>query len=417
MKRFKTFMMLSSVAALCAVSCDDTVSPADDTVQIKIGLISEPPVMARPGDEVEYTFSISCEGGLKEVSAMLNNEILEGSTATWADAPVSADWSFSYVVKDEDAGNTLDFSAVVSSADGLKKSYDVPLYVQAAEADIQISVPEDAPEEWNLGEELTFSVSVVSATDIRQIATYKNGNVLEELIMTEFEDRRNVAYPFSYMPEVTDIGAETTFRFEVMDVNGNIVSAEYSVSVIRPASDEISEFFGVTIGYQRNAAGSFLDAQNGTVYVFDGCHLHCEEIDMLFFYSNSGGAGMSITDATTVNAENICNAATIGAMGGTDEDIVTNWSTRNATYFKNLSDEVDNETFASIYTEKEIIDLYENSAQSETQLVNRLQPGNIIGFRIPLDADGISNEYGMLKVVSRGAKNTETVVIDYKITK
>ncbi len=417
MKRFKTFMMLSSVAALCAVSCDDTVSPADDTVQIKIGLISEPPVMARPGDEVEYTFSISCEGGLKEVSAMLNNEILEGSTATWADAPVSADWSFSYVVKDEDAGNTLDFSAVVSSADGLKKSYDVPLYVQAAEADIQISVPEDAPEEWNLGEELTFSVSVVSATDIRQIATYKNGNVLEELIMTEFEDRRNVAYPFSYMPEVTDIGAETTFRFEVMDVNGNIVSAEYSVSVIRPASDEISEFFGVTIGYQRNAAGSFLDAQNGTVYVFDGCHLHCEEIDMLFFYSNSGGAGMSITDATTVNAENICNAATIGAMGGTDEDIVTNWSTRNATYFKNLSDEVDNETFASIYTEKEIIDLYENSAQSEAQLVNRLQPGNIIGFRIPLDADGISNEYGMLKVVSRGAKNTETVVIDYKITK
>ena len=366
---------------------------------------------------MEYTFSISCEGGLKEVSAMLNNEILEGSTATWADAPVSADWSFSYVVKDEDAGNTLDFSAVVSSADGLKKSYDVPLYVQAAEADIQISVPEDAPEEWNLGEELTFSVSVVSATDIRQIATYKNGNVLEELIMTEFEDRRNVAYPFSYMPEVTDIGAETTFRFEVMDVNGNIVSAEYSVSVIRPASDEISEFFGVTIGYQRNAAGSFLDAQNGTVYVFDGCHLHCEEIDMLFFYSNSGGAGMSITDATTVNAENICNAATIGAMGGTDEDIVTNWSTRNATYFKNLSDEVDNETFASIYTEKEIIDLYENSAQSEAQLVNRLQPGNIIGFRIPLDADGISNEYGMLKVISRGAKNTETVVIDYKITK
>ena len=126
---------------------------------------------------------------------------------------------------------------------------------------------------------------------------------------------------------------------------------------------------------------------------------------------------MSITDATTVNAENICNAATIGAMGGTDEDIVTNWSTRNATYFKNLSDEVDNETFASIYTEKEIIDLYENSAQSEAQLVNRLQPGNIIGFRIPLDADGISNEYGMLKVISRGAKNTETVVIDYKITK
>lgn len=417
MKRFKTFLMLSSVAALCAVSCDDTVSPADDAVQIKIGLISEPPVMARPGDKVEYTFSISCENGLKEVSAMLNNEILEGSTTTWTDAPVSADWSFSYVVKDEDAGNTLDFSAVVSSADGLRKSYDVPLYVQAAEADIQISVPEDAPEEWNLGEELSFSVSVVSATDIRQIATYKNGNVLEELTMTEFEDRRNVAYPFSYMPEVTDIGAETTFRFEVMDVNGNIVSAEYSVSVIRPASDEISEIFGITIGYQRNATGSFLDAQNGTVYVFDGCHLHCVEIDMLFFYSNSGGAGMSITDATTVNAENICNAATIGAMGGTDEDIVTNWLTRNATYFKNLSDEVDNETFASIYTEKEIIDLYENSAQSEAQLVNRLQPGNIVGFRIPLDEEGISNEYGMLKVISRGAKNTETVVIDYKITK
>ena len=107
----------------------------------------------------------------------------------------------------------------------------------------------------------------------------------------------------------------------------------------------------------------------------------------------------------------------INDRSGTDEDIVTNWSTRNATYFKNLSDEVDNETFASIYTEKEIIDLYENSAQSEAQLVNRLQPGNIIGFRIPLDADGISNEYGMLKVVSRGAKNTETVVIDYKITK
>lgn len=417
MKRFKTFLMLSSVAALCAVSCDDTVSPADDAVQIKIGLISEPPVMARPGDKVEYTFSISCENGLKEVSAMLNNEILEGSTTTWTDAPVSADWSFSYVVKDEDAGNTLDFSAVVSSADGLRKSYDVPLYVQAAEADIQISVPEDAPEEWNLGEELSFSVSVVSATDIRQIATYKNGNVLEELTMTEFEDRRNVAYPFSYMPEVTDVGAETSFRFEVMDVNGNIVSAEYSVSIVRPASDEISEFFGVTIGYQRNATGSFFDAQNGTVYVFDGCHLHCEEIDMLFFYSNSGGAGMSITDATTVNAENICNAATIGAMGGTDEDIVTNWLTRNATYFKNLSDEVDNETFASIYTEKEIIDLYENSAQSEAQLVNRLQPGNIVGFRIPLDEEGISNEYGMLKVISRGAKNTETVVIDYKITK
>ena len=411
---------LLGMAALTGVACSE--KNADDggsEVKIKISLTSEAPETAYPGDKVSYSFAIEYEAGIAEAAAELNNEIIEETAEAYPDAPATVSYSFDYTVKSEDAGQTLDFVVRVKGADGTENSYDVPLYVLAAKADIDIVIPSDAPQECSIEDNLAFTVNITSGNDLKSVKTIKDNEEITSLTMTVFENPKEVAYPFSYQADVLDVGSPVTFRFEVMDANGNLVTADYSVTFTKPASDEISEYFGVNMGYQNNTDyGQYLDAETGSVFGMPEGYENCEEIDIVVYYSgNQNTPGLAFADPASSNASTMFKEATVIAKGGDSNDAVSNWLKRNITTFKRVTSvrdgqaEVTEATFAALSTKAEIEAIYNDSEIAEATPQATVQPNDYIAFYTA------TGKYGIIKVVSRDANNKGAIVIDYKITK
>ena len=405
-------LAMASVALSALNSCTEKEGyTGQDEISLKVTYNQEPAAAAYPGDLITYDMTLEYEPGIVSVVAQLNNTDIENS-AVEAGGEVSVNYSFEYLIQGNDSGNTLDFNIIVTGADGRVKTADIPLYVYAAKANIDIEIPSEAPSEWLITEPLEFDVNVTSEISLKEINTYKNGIVLEDLKMTEFPSQNSAVYKFSYQASAVDVGQATAFRIEVMDSNGNIVSEDYTVTFTKPAPVDISEFYGITIGYQNNMEyGQFLNTATGEVYAIKDVHTHCADIDVVLFFSSSGGAGMSITSATTSNADVIYgNQATIDKHDGTESDNIKNWETRNNTYYK-LYPDLSPAEFAAVSSKEEIESYYTSSESAENQLLNRLQPDNIFGFRTE---DG---KYGIAKVISRDASNSGKVVIDYKVVK
>lgn len=405
-------LAISSAVLSIFASCTekDGYSGQDET-SLKVTYNQKPAVAAYPGDLITYDMTLEYEPGINSVSAQLNNADIENSMLEVGGA-VSVNYRFEYTVQGKDSGNTLDFNIIVTGADGKTKTTEIPLYVYAAKANIDIEIPSEAPSEWLITAPLEFDINVTSEISLKEINTYKNGIVLEEMKMTEFLSPNSAVYRFSYQASAVDVGQSTAFRIEVMDSNGNIVSEDYTVTFTKPAPVDISEFYGITIGYQNNMEyGQFLNTATGEVYKIKDVHTHCADIDMVLFFSGSGGAGMSVTSATTNNADVIYgNQATIDKHEGTESDNIKNWETRNNTYYKLYSD-LSPADFAAVSSQEEIESYYTSSESAENQLLNKLQPDYIFGFRTE---DG---KYGIVKVISRDASNTGKVVIDYKVVK
>lgn len=409
MKSLKYIIAGLAMVGLCACNSSNDDMPAVEQ-SISIKTTSTPAVVAYPGDEVEYSFLVEYESGIKTISAYLNSKLIDNSQVEYTNGEQSIEYTFRYTVQDKQAGNTLDFVLHVAGCDDATQTTEIPLYVLAKKADIQIRLPHDAPEEWDITKILTFDVNVTSSIALKRISLYKEASLIEEATKSEFAEPNSDLYNFTYTPDAVDAGQTVLFRFEVMDANGNIVTADYNVKFVRVAPVEISEFYGVSIGYNRCVSdGPFLSAATGTVYAIKDSHLHAADIDIVLFFSNSGGAGMSVTNPLTNNATIIYNAATINAMGGSADDVITAWTVRNQTLYKVVN--VTAEEFAAMTTKQQLKDVFENSEAAAAELVNKLMPDSFVAFKTA------TGKYGVFKVISRAASNTGKVVIDYKIEK
>lgn len=423
MKTFKFFPIICA-ASMMAAACqsDKTDTPETDGPEISIKLTSEAPVNARPGEEVSYTFSVAYGKGLAEAVASLDKQEIAGSKATFNNSPVEDTYSFSYTPDATQTGKTLDFVVTVTGTDGALKTSDVPLYVLAAEADIKIIVPDDAPESHEIGTDLAFTVRVTSGTDIRSIKTLKNSTELPELTMETFTDRKNVDYAFTYSPTEADVIAPVTFTFQAMDTNGNIVSENYSVSFTKPAAAELNEFYNITMGYQTTAsAGPYLSSTTGQVFMIPEGYENSALIDIVIYWSaNSTTQGLGVTSPSSTNAQSLYGGSKlITDNGGDENDIITNWETTNTVKFKLLSGKIKGEEVSGITLEefsglskaKELEDLYNNSASIENVTALMVQPGCIFAFRTA------AGKYGVLRIASRDANKAGNVVVDLKSAK
>lgn len=422
MNIIRNFFLMCATFVM-AIACNpDTNTAEGDCPSISIKLTSEAPVNARPGEEVSYTFSLSYENGLSEAVAMLGKEEIEGTKATFSGAPVEETYSFTYTPASAQTGSTLDFVIAVSGADGAEKTYDIPLYVLAEKADIKITIPSEAPENHELGTDLSFTVNVTSSTDIINIKTLKNSAELPELTLTEFTDRKNIDYTFTYSPEATDVGAPVTFTFQVMDTNGNILSQDYAVTFTKPVSAELNEFYAVTMGYQNcTTAGPYLSSSTGQVFMIPDGGENSSLIDIVIYYSgNQTSQGLGVTSPTSPNAVSMYgNLTTVTGKGGDENDVITNWTVKNTVTFKLLSGKIKGEEKADITLEefselskaKELEDLYNNSDATENVTALMVQPESIFAFKTSAD------KFGVLRIVSRDANNKGTVVVDVKTIK
>ena len=417
-----TLIFTAALLAGCTVP-DDMQTVRRPVISIKVENAIESVVY--PGTELEFLFSLKYDGGLRSACAYVDGKVLPGSETTYADAPDSVTLGFTYKPSDSYAGNTIDFAVSAEGVDGSKGHYDFPVFILAAKPDIVITFPEDAPNEFLVdGTPLSFDVKITSSTvDMMQVTTYKGNTILPEMSFPVTGDLRNVTLPFWYEPSLGDSGGTTTFTVEVMDMNGNLVSSNYSVSFTKPASTELNEFYGVTMGVNRcTSAGQFFDAVNNKVYTAGGVGEHCADIDWALFWSNNAGTnGVAFAAPIANNVVVIYPEATIvTVLGGSSADVPENWTTRNETNFREI--EIDADTFAGISTSAEVRELFDGGTiPANDHVTFRKAVGSTIAFKINRTSASSSGEavkYGLVRVTARPAtNNTGTIVFDYKIEK
>ncbi len=423
MKKAIIFLTFAAVALCGCNHVDDSVVVKSPVISIKVD--NTIPVTAFPGTNLEFVFSLNYEGGLKSAYALVDGEKIAETEVSYSDAPKSAVLQFNYKPLDAYAGNTIDFSVYAEGVDGAKGHFDYPVFILAAKPDINISFPEDAPNEFLVdGSVLAFDVIIKSnSVDMMQVTTYKNDVVLPEMTFPVEGDLKNVTLPFYYEPTLGDTGGTTTFTVEVMDFNGNLVSANYSVNFIKQASVELNEYSGVTMGLNKcPGVGQFFDAVTNTVYLAKGVGAVCADIDWCIFWSNNSTTqGVAFAAPIAGNTTTIYPEATIvTTLGGTTEDIPANWATRNETNFREV--EMDADAYAGVSTSAELVDLFDNgTVPSNDHVVFRKNAGSVFVFKINRTAASSSGEvvkYGLIRVTARPAtNNTGTITFDYKIEK
>lgn len=392
---------------------------------ITIHVENEIPVTVLPGTDLEFLFSMKYDKGIKSACATVDGKVLPGSEVNYSDAPDSVTLGFSYKPSDTYAGNTIDFAVTAEGVDGAKGHFDYPVFVLAAKPDITITFPDDVPNEFLVdGSLLEFEVSIKSgAVDMMEVTTYKGDTVLPDMSFPVVGDLRSLSFPFSYQPTMGDTGAPTTFTVEVMDINGNLVSANYTVQFTKPLSLELNEYSGITMGLNKcPAVGQFFDAVNNIVYPAAGVGAVCADIDISIFWSNNANTqGAAFAAPIATNIATIYPEATIvGTLGGSEADIPTNWAVRNETNFREI--EIDADTFAGVSTKAEIIELFESgTVPANDHVTFRKNAGSTMAFKINRTAASSTGEmekYGLIRVTARPAtNNTGTIVFDYKIEK
>lgn len=412
---------MSLFALLSLGSCSSDDDGANDGTaheRVKFTLESEAPVAEYPNAQVGYTFTVEYSAGVSQIVTTIDGVEVEGSRQVYDDAPVTATYEFRYTLQVSQAGQTVDFVFTATGADGYESSIDYPVYVYAAQADVDIVLPDDAPTEVDIDAQpvLSFDVNISAAAGLMKIRTLKNDTAIDALTKTSgFTTDKTDVYAFSYEPTAGDVGQTVRFTFEVTDNDGNLVTADYSVDFVRAASTELDEYYGVNVGLNRcTAYGPFLDVDACQVYTVAEGYEKCADIDIVLFWSNNSSTiGMAVCGANTSNASTIYNASTVTAMGGVadgaESDVLSNWPQRNATLFKKTAMTVDE--YAAIYTREELVTAYENCTEAESGLANMLKANKVVAFKT---AEG---RYGILKVVSSGTGNTDSVVFDYKIEK
>lgn len=411
MKRiFKSMVML--MLLVIGASCIEDSAGTQVEPKFMVSLENEVPAVTYPSVTLDFSFSLSYEGGLSEAYISMNGLEMEGTRTVFDGAPETAVLNFSYTVKDSEAGTTVDVVVNMVGADGALGRWDVPVFVRAAKPDIRVILPENTPVEFDVKKELSLEVDVVSGTtDLKSISVYKGTELMETIESEGFDTPRSLKYMFTYTAPKYEAGAPVVFRIEVMDVNGNIVSHEFSITFVKPPLVELYEYTAVQMGMNMNKEfGQCVNLFSGTVFKMDETGENCADIDMvLFFSNNSTSRGMSLASPNKSNVTVIYKKETVvDLLGGEESDMPSAWSVRNATKFIQL--ELTEEEYADIELKEHVCSLFPDDAAS-VDILQQQKKGNSFAFRT---ADG---KRGVVYITSAPSNNTGFTIFNIKVEK
>lgn len=426
-----TYILIFLAAAVFVTACakDDGII-RKKSPKISIALKSDVPATVYPGEKVDFVFSMKYAKGIRSAYATVDGVELEGTRVEFKDAPDSTGLEFSYMAKDIYAGNSVDIAVVAEATDGAAGHYDYPIFVLASKSKIDVKLPEDAPEAFEVnGTTLSFDIAVTSANvDMKSLSTYKGETPMPEMTYEITGDLRKHTLKFAYTPTLGDTGAPTVFSFEIMDVNGNITNAFYSVLFYKAASEELDEYSGITMGLNKCPSfGQFFNAVDNIVYPAAGVGEVCASVDIATFWSNNAGTqGAAFAAPVAQNITQIYPEATIvTTLGGTTADIPVNWKIRNETTFREV--DITADEYAAINTVAELYEYYENGVKPANEHVTFVlrAAGKVrifITHRCTVDAGTGEKIYdvekiGALRVTKPASANTGTITFDYKIEK
>ena len=281
--------ILLCLTAIFFIACDND----DESIQqnpkptIKFTKVGDEPVIAYPGTILNFSVEMIGTNGIKKVVTMLDSQELVGSVKEYPDNTSKDSYDVSYTIKTEEVGKTLNFVILAYDSEEKKSTAEYIVYIQAAKPNIEIKIPETAPESIITGETVDFDIEITSETTLRSIKTYLDGGEITELSKDVFDDPNNAIYSFSYITTELNAGQTLTFTFEVMDANGSIVRNEYSIDVIRATELDINEFYNIQIGAQASTdMGPYLNIVTGEIYERAGSTAKSANIDIALFCSS-----------------------------------------------------------------------------------------------------------------------------------
>lgn len=232
MAKLKLFI-LTVVAALSVAACNSEEygpglqRPAE---LMTFEFVGDEPVIAAPDEEVFYSLKVSYAKGLASMSVSLDGEVIEGSKKTWDDAPIETEYSFNYLVKGSQFGQTLDFVFTATGTDGYSQSMDYPLWISANEVEFTVALPENLPREIYSNEQVACEINVTSGNVLKSFTVFKGDE--EFYSKADFTDTdKTFKYQFEYVPVLDDVNKDIEFHFVATDVKGNEAGAYYSVKI------------------------------------------------------------------------------------------------------------------------------------------------------------------------------------------
>lgn len=405
MKRLRYNLgILLCITAIFFMACgsDDETIQQNPKPTIKFKAEGNP-VIAYPGAVLNFSVEMTATAGIKRVVTMLDSEEIPESVKDYPDNTDKGSYSVSYTVKAVEVGKTLNFVIVAYDKDENKSTSEYTVYIQAAKPDIDIRIPETAPQSVAAGEVVAFDIDVTSAAALLSIKAFLGGAELTDLRKETFENPNSDAYTFSYASTDLDAGQTLSFTIEVMDANGGVVRSDYKIEVTRAVELDINEFYNIKIGAQTSPdAGPFLNTVNGEVYIRDGATAKSATIDITLFYSsNASTAGYYFVAPSDPSIEAIFKAP----------DPITGWTQRNDTKLKTM--EMTSEEFLAINSKEMMENLYNSSSGAEVgKLTIKLTVGSVVGFKT------VAGKYGIIIVRSHASGNSKgNVTIDMKVQK
>lgn len=233
-------LLFALLASLAFVACGpDDVEGGIETPHERIVftlLNAQEPAVAAPDEEVTYRFKLSYSEGIASASTSLNGEVLAGSEESWdnsAEPQTEVEYTFSYTVRGEQYGETLDFVFTAVAADGYTQSVDYALWITANAVEFTVTIPEGLPTEMYSDGTLDFNVIVECGNILKTIEVFKNDGETAYASKSDFTDEKTYSYPFSYTPAAEDVATDVTFRFVATDVKDNTAEVSYTISIIK----------------------------------------------------------------------------------------------------------------------------------------------------------------------------------------
>ena len=139
--------ILLCLTAIFFIACDSD----DETIQqnpkptIKFTKVGDEPVIAYPGTKLSFSVEMTGTAGIKKVVTMLNSQEIPGSAKEYPENTDKGSYNVAYTIKSEEVGKTLNFVILAIDNEEKKSTAEYAVYVQAAQPEIEIRIPDTAP--------------------------------------------------------------------------------------------------------------------------------------------------------------------------------------------------------------------------------------------------------------------------------
>ena len=188
---------------------------------------------------------------------------------------------------------------------------------------------------------------------------------------------------------------EGSYTYGITVTDKDDLTASRSVVITVDASaagNPINSYDAILMGGLSNASyGSFLDAEEGDVYMLAAATSNPVIIDIVYYYGSQNNATFCAPSDPTVNG------------GAGNFDVCANWTTKNSTMFGTTT--ITPGVFDDIDNDSEIITL---SGLSNTKMTN-LVVGSVIAF------ETVNEKKGLVKVTALESSNSGTISIQVKV--